>query len=264
MRRASLLLAALLLGGCMALRPQNGGRSTASLGGATAPTVVTTAAPENPQTPTNTTIEKSTTRTYELPTTTAAAAADTQGDSARDQPETSPRSAAAQSESRVGGVPAAGASPAVQTHVRGPGAAAPGAILRETVTERVTTQTGVAQKDTARELGARLANLRGVMWVGILLLIGGPLVGWRLGWFTNGCIAGGVGLLLIILAAIIPGHEAWFGLVGLGLLPLVGYVYYRARHDAATAAPAAATPAPPAVAAAAAVPPPAAATPPQS
>ena len=117
-------------------------------------------------------------------------------------------------------------------NVSGPGAAAPGAILRETVTERVTTQTGSAQKDTARELGVRLQNTRGVMWVGVLLLIVGPIVGWKLGWFTNGCIAGGVGLLLIILSTIIPGNEVWFGLAGLLVLPLVGYVYYRGHFDA--------------------------------
>ncbi len=90
---------------------------------------------------------------------------------------------------------------------------------------------GSAQKDTARELGARLANMRGVMWVGVLLLVGGPLVGWKLGWFTNGCIAGAVGLLLIILSTVIPGNEAWFGLGGLFLIPIVAFVYYRAQRD---------------------------------
>ena len=66
----------------------------------------------------------------------------------------------------------------------------------------------------------------------VLLLIVGPIVGWKLGWFTNGCIAGGVGLLLIILSTIIPGNEVWFGLAGLLVLPLVGYVYYRGHFDA--------------------------------
>jgi hypothetical protein len=105
-------------------------------------------------------------------------------------------------------------------------------VLRETVTERATTTLGTAQKDTARDLGARLANLRGVLWCGTFLLVGGPLLGWKLGWFTNGLIAGAVGLLLIILSTVIPGHEAWFGLFGLGAIPLVAFVYYRAHHDA--------------------------------
>ena len=101
-----------------------------------------------------------------------------------------------------------------------------------TTTERsVTTQLGAAQKDMARELGARLSNMRGVMWVGLALMIGGPLVGWKLGWLVNGMLAGAVGLGLVILATVLPGNEAWFGLGGLVVLPIVAYVYYRARHD---------------------------------
>jgi len=96
----------------------------------------------------------------------------------------------------------------------------------------ITTDIGPAQKDTARELAARLASMRAVMWVGIVLLVGGPLVGWRLGWFTNGLVAGGVGLGLIVLAQVLPGNEAWLGLLGLGVVPVVAYVYYRAQHDA--------------------------------
>jgi hypothetical protein len=105
-------------------------------------------------------------------------------------------------------------------------------IAREVVTERVTTRLGSAQKDTARELGVKLANLRGVLWVGLALLIGGPILGWKLGWFLNGCIAGGVGLLLVIFATVLPGNEAWLGLLGLLLIPVVAYVYYKSRHDA--------------------------------
>jgi hypothetical protein len=104
--------------------------------------------------------------------------------------------------------------------------------VRERVHERSTTTVGTAQRDTSRELGARLANMRGVMWVGIALLIGGPLVGWKMGWFTNGCIAGVTGLGLIILAQVLPGNEAWAGLAGLGLIPLIAFVYYRSRDDA--------------------------------
>jgi hypothetical protein len=116
--------------------------------------------------------------------------------------------------------------------------------VRETITERAQTQVGTAQKDTARELGARLANMRGVMWVGVALLILGPVVGFKMGWFTNGCIAGGVGLLLIILAQIVPGNEAWFGLGGLLLIPLVAYAWYHGHH-AATASTGSAIPPPP-------------------
>ncbi|MCX6951171.1 MAG: hypothetical protein NTV51_03155 [Verrucomicrobia bacterium] len=190
---------AALLAGCGAVRPQRGGLSTTTLGGATAPTVVTSAAPENPATPSTTTVEKTTVRDY-----------------------------------RPG--PPAAPTPSHPTPVVAPVPSLPvssvPALIRETVSERATTITGVAQKDTARELGTRLANLRGVLWVGVLLLVGGPLVGWKLGWFANGCIAGAVGLLLIILSTVLPGHEAWFGLLGLGIIPVVAFAYYRAHHDA--------------------------------
>ncbi|MBS0632025.1 MAG: hypothetical protein JSS11_08940 [Verrucomicrobia bacterium] len=218
---APLSASLLLLAACASVRPQAGGHSTTTLGGATAPTTVTTAAPQNPQTPTTTTVEKTVIR------------------------ETIP-----------GGL----ATPATSATLVQPGTPNPEhgtlpsavvasvapsrEILRETVTERATTVTGTAQVDNSRELTARLANLRGVLWVGLALLIGGPVVGWRLGWFTNGCIAGAVGLLLVILSAVLPGHEAWFGLGGLLLIPLVAYVYYRAHHDATAPQPPAAPPAP--------------------
>lgn len=205
------LLAAVLsvLAACTASpRPQSGGGSTTMFGGATGPTTVTTVAPQNPQTPSTTIVEKTTTREF------AAAAA------------SRPETIAAGLKNSISHATRAPAAPSVAVTA----AAAP-LIVREIVVERATTKTGAAQKDTARELGARLANMRGVMWVGVLLLIGGPIVGWKIGWFINGAIAGAVGLLLIILAQVVPGNEAWFGLAGLIILPLVGYVYYRAQSD---------------------------------
>lgn len=203
------LLVCLPLGGCQGLRPQRGGVSTATLGGTSAPTVVTSGAPENPQTPTTTTVEKTTTREF-----TASA------------PELSHREHRAQAESAPSNASVPSDRPSV------PSVSKSDVLVREVVSERATTQTGAAQKDTARELGARMANMRGVMWVGVLLLVGGPLVGWKLGWLTNGLIAGATGLGLIILAQVLPGNEAWLGLAGLGLMPLVAFVYYRAHHDA--------------------------------
>ena len=197
------------LSGCGYVKPQRGGTSTTTLGGATAPTVVTNAAPENPQTPSTTTVEKTTTREFAP---------------AAPRPETN----AACLQNPIGHVTG------TETATTAPPAAG-ATLLREVTTEKATTQTGTAQKDTARDLSARLANLRGVLWVGVLLLIGGPIIGWKLGWFTNGCIAGAVGLLLIILSAVIPGNEAWFGLAGLLLIPLVAYAWYHGHHTATTA-----------------------------
>ncbi len=197
-----------LLTACAALpKVQHGGRSTTQLGGTTAPTVVTTAAPENPQTPTTTTVEKTITREF--------------------QPSNFSQTIAKTTKEEPAGDPSLPSRASVSLPV-----------LRESVHEVATTITGVAQKDTARELGVRLANMRGVLWVGLALLIGGPLVGWRLGWLLNGCIAGAVGLLLVILAQVLPGHEAWFGLGGLLLIPLVAYVWWHGhRHGSAAPAP---------------------------
>ncbi|HEV2436498.1 MAG TPA: hypothetical protein VG077_10910, partial [Verrucomicrobiae bacterium] len=38
---------------------------------------------------------------------------------------------------------------------------------------RAKTELGAAQKDTARELGAKLASLKGIMWVGVALFLFG-------------------------------------------------------------------------------------------
>lgn len=215
-----LIVAACLFSGCVSSRPQRGGTSTTSLGGTAGPTVLTNQAPENPQTPSTTTVEKTTTRTYEIPPKTEGTAigpvtsSDRQGFPRREHLETAPSQ-----DVGLRDAPVAAQSPAPR-------------VVTETVVERATTQTGAAQKDTTRELTARLANTRGVLWVGVLLLIGGPIIGAKMGWFTNGLIAGGVGLLLVILSTVLPGNEAWFGLGGLCLIPLVAFVYYRAHHDA--------------------------------
>jgi hypothetical protein len=195
----------LVLAGCATFKPQQGGRNSVILGGS-APTTAALTAPENPQTSTKQTVEKTTVREYAPP----AAAAAPQEPS---RP-VSPGHEAPSTPSIVNQTPS------------------PPALLRETISETSVTELGTAQKDTARELGARLANMRGVLWIGVLLLIGGPVVGWKMGWLLNGLIAGAVGLLLIILSTVIPGNEAWFGLGGLLLIPLVAYVYYRAHYDA--------------------------------
>ena len=38
---------------------------------------------------------------------------------------------------------------------------------------RAKTELGAAQKDTARELGAKLASLRGIVWIGLALFVFG-------------------------------------------------------------------------------------------
>lgn len=185
--------------GCATPRPQQGGASTATLGGATAPTVVVTAAPENPQTPSTTAVEKTVVREFAAPALAPAPISDL---------------------------------PAPNSELRpSPVAVTPPALLREIITEKATTATGASQRDTARSLAQRFAATRGVMWAGLLLLIGGPIVALRMGWPLNGAIAAATGLLLIVLAQVLPGNEAWLGLGLLLLIPVVCYVYYRGHYD---------------------------------
>ena len=47
------------------------------------------------------------------------------------------------------------------------------AVQKTRVTEKAGTVIGAAQKDTARELGAKLASLKGIVWVGVALFVFG-------------------------------------------------------------------------------------------
>lgn len=208
----ALVSAIALAGGCRNfVLPLKGGNTTTTLGGANAPTTVQAHAPQDPQTPTRTVLDKKTTTEYATPP-------------AVPQPAPVPVRAAPVTNSIA--VPVSIPAPA-------PVASVPAVpqVYRQTVEEHSSTETGVSQKDTARELGARLAAMRGAMWVGIALLIIGPIAGWYFGWLIPGCIAGGTGLLLIILADVIPGNEVWFGLFALLAIPAVLYVWYHGHAE---------------------------------
>ena len=81
-------------------------------------------------------------------------------------------------------------------------------------TEEVHTKIGAAQKDTAREVAAKLGSLRSVTWVGILLFLFGVatvvypqarlLIG---GSLTTSIMISAAGLALIVLPSLIVGHE---------------------------------------------------------
>lgn len=214
-----------LIAGCHlpgASRSSSGGTSATTLGGALAPSVLAQAAPDNPQSPSATTLEKIIVREYAPPLPTMPSALPWSAPAAASPtPTPSDPSALSPSPYALAAVPLG----------------AP-ALLRETISEKAATQTGTAQRDTSRELAARLANTRGVMWAGLLLLVGGPIVALRFGWPLNGAIAAATGLLLIVFAQVLPGHEAWFGLGLLLLIPLVCYVYYRGHYDHSSSPPA--------------------------
>jgi uncharacterized membrane protein YccC len=92
---------------------------------------------------------------------------------------------------------------------------------------------GAAQKDTARELGAKLSSLKGIVWVGVGLFVFGLA---SLVWPPLKIIIGSVttsaalmlgGLALMVLPSLIVGNE----LLILGFVVLaVGAWFLAHRH----------------------------------
>lgn len=88
--------------------------------------------------------------------------------------------------------------------------------------EKLNTKIGSAQKDTAREVGAKLASLKGVVWVGIALFIFGaaslvwPPLKVLVGSTTTSLVASAAGIALIMLPSLIVGHEVLILCIGVG------------------------------------------------
>ena len=79
--------------------------------------------------------------------------------------------------------------------------------------EKAGTSVGAAQKDTARESGAKLVSLKGVVWVGVGLFVFGlatlfyPPLRALIGSVTTSLAITGGGVALIVLASLIVGNE---------------------------------------------------------
>jgi hypothetical protein len=78
--------------------------------------------------------------------------------------------------------------------------------VKESIKRKTQTSLGAAQKDTARELAAKFADMKPVQWVGLVCLLGAGALAY-FGWWTPAMIAGGTGLGLILLAHAIVGNE---------------------------------------------------------
>jgi hypothetical protein len=101
-------------------------------------------------------------------------------------------------------------------------------VLSEPVTqktrtvEKAGTSIGAAQKDTARELSARLASLKSVVWVGVALFVFGlatlvyPPLRALIGSVTTSLAMAAGGISLIILPTLVAGHELLL-LAGVGI-----------------------------------------------
>lgn len=99
--------------------------------------------------------------------------------------------------------------------------------------EKLNTKIGASQKDTAREMAAKLSSLKGVVWVGIVLFIfGAASLAWPplkaiVGSTTTSLVACAAGVALIMLPSLIVGHELII-LIG-GVLAVLGY-WFAHRH----------------------------------
>jgi hypothetical protein len=101
-------------------------------------------------------------------------------------------------------------------------------------TEEIETHIGAAQKDTAREMAAKLSSLKGVVWVGIVVFLFGAgtfvypplklIVG---GSMTTSAVITGAGLAMIVLPTLIVGHELMILCVAVGAAALY---YFSNRH----------------------------------
>jgi hypothetical protein len=78
---------------------------------------------------------------------------------------------------------------------------------------RAQTELGAAQKDTARELGAKLSSLKGIVWVGVGLFVFGlaslvcPPLKLIIGSVTTSAALMLGGVALMVLPALVVGHE---------------------------------------------------------
>lgn len=98
---------------------------------------------------------------------------------------------------------------------------------------RAKTELGAAQKDTARELGAKLASLKGIVWVGVAMFVFGlasifyPPLKLLIGSVTTSAAICAGGLALMILPTLVVGNELLI-LGGVGVA--VGGWFLAHRH----------------------------------
>ncbi|HEU5071078.1 MAG TPA: hypothetical protein VFV96_11800 [Verrucomicrobiae bacterium] len=98
---------------------------------------------------------------------------------------------------------------------------------------RAKTELGAAQKDTARELGEKLASLKGIVWVGVAMFVFGlasifyPPLKLLIGSVTTSAAITVGGLALMVLPTLIVGNELLI-LGGVGVA--VGGWFLAHRH----------------------------------
>ena len=98
---------------------------------------------------------------------------------------------------------------------------------------RAKTELGAAQKDTARELSAKLASLQGIVWVGVVMFLFGlasmfyPPLSAIIGSITTSIAITAGGVALMILPSLVVGNEL---LILAGVAAVVGLWFFAHRH----------------------------------
>ncbi len=98
---------------------------------------------------------------------------------------------------------------------------------------RAKTELGAAQKDTARELSAKLASLKGIVWVGVVMFLFGlasmfyPPLSAIIGSITTSIAITAGGVALMILPSLVVGNEL---LILAGVAAVVGLWFFAHRH----------------------------------
>src|SRR6266699_6689499 len=109
----------------------------------------------------------------------------------------------------------------------------PFVIVTEREETRAKTELGAAQKDTARELGAKLSSLKGLVWVGVLMFVFGiasfawPPLKAIIGSVTTSAALTLGGVALIILPSLLIGNEL---LIFAGVALAIGVWFLAHRH----------------------------------
>jgi hypothetical protein len=106
-------------------------------------------------------------------------------------------------------------------------------LLSEQTSTHATTELGAAQKDTSRELAAKLSSLKGIVWVGLGLFVFGlaslfwPPLRAIIGSLTTSAAITLGGIALMILPTLIVGQELY--ILG-AVLVAVGGWFLAHRH----------------------------------
>ena len=203
MKLVMMILAALALVGCASTAPLKGGKAT-TLSKPTQGIEQTVVQSDNPAQVSRQDQETVRTRSYTVPT------------------------GSRMEESRV----TANDAGAAVTNIQAVVVSAPMPVVEREET-RAKTELGAAQKDTARELGAKLASLKGIVWVGVAMFVFGlasifyPPLKLLIGSVTTSAAIAAGGLALMVLPTLVVGNEL---LILGGVAVAVGGWFLAHRH----------------------------------